>query len=136
MTDLYEDIATDTIPVEMTMDDREAAGRLIVGMALGDIPVPPTSEDSLALLQEHGIELENFTTSGKEIRFVSRDEALYIVLPPADLMRSRIEEYGQSTGPYPLPDEYREQVLQDPDALSALEMFYFRVGDYTFGQCR
>ncbi|TCD14061.1 hypothetical protein [Oricola cellulosilytica] len=123
-------------PIEMTMSDREAAGRLIIDLALGNVPKPENNEDALQLLAAHGIELENFTTSGKQIRFVSRDEALYIVLPPAELMRSRIEEYSESEGPYPLPDEYRSQIMGDEDALDALEMFYFRVGDYTFGQCR
>ena len=138
MTKLYEAVTTEAIPdaIEMNMDDRKAAGELIVGMALGEIPVPQDNEAAVRLLSDNGIDLENFKKSGKEIRFVSRDEALYIVLPPAKLMRKRIEEYQNSSGPYPLPDEYREQILQEPDALSALEMFYFRVGDYTFGQCR
>ncbi|WP_342237563.1 hypothetical protein [Inquilinus sp. OTU3971] len=123
-------------PVEMTMYDREAAGRLIVGMAIGEIPKPTTTAEALQLLKDHGITLENFAASGKEIRVVSRDEALYVVLPPADLMRQRIEEYSKYPGPYPLPDEYALQVRRDPNALDALDMFYFRVGDYSFGQCR
>lgn len=123
-------------PVEMTMYDREAAGRLIVGMAIGEIPRPKTTEEALQLLKDHGITLSNFAESGKEIRVVSRDEALYVVLPPADLMRQRIEEYSKYPGPYPLPDEYALQVRRDKDALDALDMFYFRVGDYSFGQCR
>ncbi|WP_395675762.1 hypothetical protein [Inquilinus sp.] len=124
------------VPVEMTMYDREAAGRLIVGMAVGDIPKPTTTAEALQLLKDHGITLENFAASGKEIRVVSRDDALYVVLPPADLMRQRIEEYSKYPGPYPLPDEYALQVRRDENALDALDMFYFRVGDYSFGQCR
>lgn len=126
---------TNILPIEMVMADREAAGRLIVGMAIGDIPRPNSTEEALQLLKDHGIELKDFAASGKEIRFVSRDDAVYVVLPPADLMRQRIAEYSKAPR-YPLPGEYKLQVENDPNALKALDMFYFRVGDYSFGQCR
>lgn len=133
MTDNNDE--SNILPIEMVMADREAAGRLIVGMAIGDIPRPNTTAEALQLLKDHGIELQDFPASGKEIRFVSRDDAVYVVLPPADLMRKRIAEYSKAPR-YPLPGEYKLQVEGDPNALKALDMFYFRVGDYSFGQCR
>lgn len=136
MTELPLEFEVDeALPFEIEMSDREAAGRMIVGMSLGEIPIPQSNEEALALFAEHGITIQNFDCQ-KEIRFVSRDEALYIVLPPSDLMRRRIERYRDHVGPYPLPDQYREQVQGDPNALDPMEMFYFRVGDFSFGGCR
>lgn len=122
--------------VEMIVDDRGEAGRLIIGLSTGEIDIPTCNKSAIELLAKYGVKLNNYDPDKLDIKFVKRDDAVYLVIPPAQVMRDRIEEYKDYSSEYPLAQEYVDYVLKTENAPDTLELFYVRVGDYVFGQCR
>lgn len=113
--------------------DRRAFGKIVFEWANGDRDTPKTLEEAEAQLT--GIVKFPLPDYIGGIMFVhSHKEVWTVKLPPPEMLADRAATIEAGLE-YDVPQEYRDHTGGSQSNLDPMELFEFRVGDYTCSLC-
>lgn len=110
-------------------------GKLIVRLVLSGADIPCTAEGRIKLLKENGLV---FTGPIDDVEIhKSTARHMHLALPPKKYLKKGVAlvTNPDTADQYRVPRQYSDFHMQTIDALDPLDMYYFRIGDYSLSHC-
>ena len=124
---------------DLTNDEiKRKMGELIIRLVINGEPIPDTPEGRIALLESIGVTFHDRDVLCDVQFHQSTPSHMHIALPPKEMLQRGLDAASdpQAALYYALPDAYAQFAKGDVDAWAPLDMFKFRLGDYTMSHCR